>query len=494
MSAAKQLALDQIAANPLLRAAIVEQAWERGELDYLCRDYQLDAYWTLIRWIEDKTVLKGCLNVCRRWGKTTLLCIAALRTAILKRNARIRFAAPTLDELRERLLPIFEQLLEDCPEHLRPVWRAQRKAWVFPNGSRIYLAGVNNQGANKLRGSGAELCIVDEGGFIDQVKKLINDVLTPQLLDTDGTLLTGSTPPESPAHEYVAIARGLKAVGNYYHADVYSMGYSQEKVDMFAIDAGGYESPTFEREYLAKFVVDPELVVIPDFREALHVRPVPADERYPFWRKYTAMDIGATRRDFTAVLFAHFHYTEARCYVERVLIDRKLPRMLNPDLAREIRATERELWGEHAAPHRWADNNNVEMLVELATDRDNPIIFKPTSKDQLPAMVANVRDWVKRGALAISDHPSCVPLIDCLRDGTWAGDDWIGREFDRSTDLGHLDALAALVYLLRNIDERQESPVPANWGLKPDQIRIHRKTDAQQTLDEWYGGVRRTDS
>lgn len=494
MSAEAQLARETIQANPWLNRYVTDQAWEQGELEYLCRDYQRDAYHALIAWCEDKTVLKGCLNVCRRWGKTTLLCLVALRQGILFPGSRIRFAAPTLDELRERLLPIFEQLLTDCPEHLRPVWRAQRKAYVFPNGSKIYLAGVNNQGANKLRGSGAELCIVDEGGYIDDLRRLIFDVLTPQLTDTDGTLLMGSTPPESPAHEYVNVARTCKADGHYYHADVYTMDWTPEKIELFAIDAGGYESPTWEREFLAKFVVDPELVVIPDFRERLHVGPIPKDDRYPFWRKYVAMDIGASRRDWTAVIFAHYHYNGARCNVERVLIDKKLPRMRSPQLAKAVRDQERELWGEHAAPERWSDNNAVELIVELATDVENPVLFRPTSKDQLPAMVQHARDWIARGGLHISDHPSCVPLVDCLRDGTWKGDEWIGREFARSTALGHLDALAALIYLLRNLDERQDSPVPPNWGLKPDQLRITREGDQAALLEQWYGTPGRFDS
>lgn len=498
MSAAPQLdetfALEQIEANPELQAAIIAEAWEQGELAWKCRPYQREAYAALLEWCEDRSVLKACLNVCRRWGKTTLLCLVALRQGILFPGSRIRFAAPTLDELRERLLPIFEQLLADCPEHLRPVWRAQRKAYVFANGSRIYLAGVNNQGANKLRGSGAELCIVDEGGFIDELRRLIFDVLTPQLTDTDGTLLMGSTPPESGAHDYVGIARECKANGNYYHADVYTMGWSAEKIEGYAIDAGGYESPTWEREYLAKFVTDPELVVIPDFRESLHVRPVPMEREYPFWQKYVGMDIGATRRDWTAVVFAHWHFLHRRCYVERVLIDRKLPRLRSPQLAKAIRDQERELWGEHVAPVRWSDNNSVELLVELGTDPDHPVLFRPTSKDQLPAMVQNLRDWFSRGWLIISDHPSCVPLVDCLRDGTWKGDEWIGREFARSTGLGHLDALAALIYLVRNIDERQPSPIPENWGLAPDTVRLRRESDEQNLLEQWYGNPARMDS
>lgn len=492
MSAQAQ-ALAWIEQTPGADDWIRAEAWRLGQLDYLLRDYQLPGYHAAKAAIADPTVLKFALDISRRWGKTFVLCLIAIELAVTTPNARIRFAAPTLDELAERVIPICEEILADCPEHLRPVWRRQRKAFIFPNGALIRLAGVNNQGARKLRGSGAELFIIDEGGFIDEVTKLIKSVAIPQLLDTHGTLLGGSTPPESPAHEYVDFYRECKAAGNWYHADVYSMvteALTPETVDMFAADCGGYGTVTFRREYLSEYVADEELVVIPDFRQELHVRPVPMPDTYPFWHKYVAMDIGATRRDFTAVLFAHYHYKEATVYVERVLIDSKLPRMRSPQLAKAIRAIECDLWGEHAAPSRWSDNNNVELLVELATDPDHPVMFRPTSKDELPAMVQNARDWFARNRVAIGTHESCKQLAECVRDGTWKGTDWIGREFDRTSTLGHLDALAALIYLLRNIDERQASPIPANWGLGPDQLRIRRETERDRTLDDWYGRPR----
>lgn len=486
-TAAQELALATINSNPALREAIVAQAWERGELGYLLREYQVPAYEASKAAIADPGVLKFALDISRRWGKTFVLCLIAIEVAITTPKARVRFAAPTLDELAERVIPICEEILEDCPEHLRPVWRRQRKAFIFPNGAVIRLAGVNNQGARKLRGSGAELFIVDEGGFIDEVEKLIKQVATPQLLDTGGTLIGGSTPPDSPAHEYCDFYRDCKAAGNWFHADVYTMGLPPEKIDLFAVDAGGYESVTFRREYLSEYVADSELVIIPDFKPALHVRAVPKPDTYPFWQKYVAMDIGATARDFTAVIFGHYHYLEARCYVERVLIDRKLPRMLTPALAKEIRRIETELWGAHASPRRVADNNNVELLVELATDAFNPVTFMPTSKDELPAMVNNLCDWFHRGRMIVGDDPSCEPLVDCLRDGTWKGVKWIGREFDRTNTLGHCDATAALIYFARNVVEGGTSPIPASWGLGPDQLRLRRETDQQRTLNEWYG-------
>lgn len=485
MSAAPQLDYDgtreRIQQHPAVRALWVRESWRRGALGWKLRLYQLPAYFAVWAAINNPLVLKFCLNINRRWGKTFLLSLIAIELCMRKTSCRVRFAAPTLDELRERILPIFEEILQDCPAEMRPVWRAQRKAWIFPNGARIYLAGVNNQGARKLRGSGADLCIVDEGGFIDEVEKLIDDVMIPQLLDTHGTLIGGSTPPDSAAHEFVSFHDDCYASGNLFHADIYSMGLEQWEVDTFATAAGGYDSIRFRREWLAEYVTDVELQIIPDFDKTKHVGPPRASKLSKFWQGYTAMDIGATRRDFTAVLFAHYDFEEARLYVRRELIDKKLPRLKTPELAKKITAQERALWGKHAAPHRWADNNNVELLMDLATDDVFPVRFDPTSKDELPSMVNKLRVWVKTGRVVVD--PACTNLIDCLAKGTWRAHDdgrYIGVEFARSTSLGHLDALAALIYMVRNIDE-MTNPVPADHAYDPtrqmwrdrDQLQSH---------------------
>ena len=54
-----------------------------------------------------------------------------------------------------------------------------------------------------------------------------------------------------------------------------------------------------------------------------------------------------------------------------------------------------------------------------------------------------------------------MELIQCLEFGVYA--DEKRKEFGRSKELGHYDALAALIYLVRNIDQ-SSNPIPKHFG------------------------------
>lgn len=509
MSAAQLQLLDEY---PVLRERVIADAWANGDLSWKLKRYQRPAYFAIKAAMADPLVLKYCVNISRRWGKTFVLCLIASELAQRVAKARIRFAAPELDELMERVVPIMDQIHEDCPEHLRPVWRPSRKVWIWPNGARMVAAGVNRQGFRKLRGSGAELALIDEGGFIDGVDKLIGDVLIPQLVGTRGTLIGGSTPPDSAAHEFVDFHDACKADGNLFHADIHSTDWPQWEIDLHASECGGTDTVRFRREWLAEYVTDSELQIIPDWIRSTretpspYVRAAPEDVYRRFWRRYTIMDIGATRRDFTCVLFGHYNFAEARFYVERELVDRKLPRMKSGPLAKRIREIERELWGANCpanrtaaddsddmdaieCPRRFADNNDPRLLLELATDADNPIVFMPTRKESLPRMVNRVGMWV--GASRVHVDPSCEYLIDNLEKGTWKNENYIGIEFVRTTSLGHCDGVAALVYGLLNVNETT-SPVPRGLHYDPARQRWRDLDEGRDTskLAELFGPPR----
>ena len=73
-------------------------------------------------------------------------------------------------------------------------------------------------------------------------------------------------------------------------------------------------------------------------------------------------------------------------------------------------------------------------------------------------MVNNLRVWFANGRIEIDD--SCTLLIDSLKYGLWNEK---RTEFASSKVLGHYDAVAALMYLVRNIDE-STNPIPIKVG------------------------------
>lgn len=494
-----------------LRDRARRQAWRDGTLRYKIRGYQKSVYDILWSAIHNPEVLQYCLTISRRWGKSFTLLVICVEYALRYPGSQIRMAAPTLDELRKITGPLMRKILADCPLAQLPRYASQEKVWTFHNGSQIHIAGVNGGHEDSLRGTGTDLAIVDEGGFVDNFKYLVDDVLGPQLLDREGsTMLVSSTPPPSPAHDYVSLALKLQKDGLFCHRDIHSTDFSEKRLRLFAKLAGGEGTTTWKREYLALFVREERLAIIPEWDEPIEteewkeraaelVLEAQEDPRRVFYANQEALDIGEQKFDFQAVLYSFYEFHKARLVVERELIDSKMPRMTTKELGDAIKVDEMELWGDSDAipprqavvKMRIADNNDPRMLLDLATQQGLP--FYPTTKESLTAMINKVRMWVKDGRVLI--HPRCENLLACLKHGIWKDKDHIGKEFIRTEALGHLDALAALVYLVRNCDE--SNPLPAGWGLDaakqfiPPHLLAQPKSQTAKAIEQAFGGRRK---
>ncbi len=506
--------------TPELTPDEIRYRWQLGALDYKLRDYQRDVYFDLWEAIIDPDCLQYTLNVSRRWGKTTDIDLIALEFCNRLPGAMIRFAAPTGVELRKRTLPIMRQLLLDCPADLKPTWNGQDKCFTFPNSSEIHLAGVNNAHEDDLRGTSCHLGPVDEAGFVDRLEYLLDSVLAPQTLDTGGTIILGSTPPPTPAHDYCEIAKACENEGWYAHRDIYSMGLPDELIRRYQKQAGCrwelrgeifdewvegatlIESSTWQREYLARFVVDSTLAVVPEWNDR-YARSTPRDQFFPFHHKYSAMDLGV--RDFNATLFGYYDFRNARLVIEDEWIANG-PELTSDVIERQVREREKKLgygrWrGEEWVPEmrmRVADNNNVNLLVDLAVQG---LPFGATSKElikgfahkgaALMSMVNMLRMWVKEGRVLID--PKCTNLLGCLKYGVWKDVQYIGRELGRAKAYGHYDALMALVYLVRNVDVHT-NPIPADFfhnrdgqrTFVPDPVALDRASDNAKRLKEIF--------
>ncbi len=378
-----------------------------------------------------------------------------------KERTMVRFAAPTNKSLRKFIIPIMQKILDDCPEDMKPTLLSGESVYKFPNGSEIHLAGVNNNNSDSLRGTHADLFIIDEAGFVDDLKYLIDDVALPQFLDPDGTVVSGrklivsSSPARTPAHEFTEIARSAEVDGCYSHFDIYQGGYPKETIEIYKKESGGEGSTTWKREYLALDVVDENYALVPEWNQS-YIQDINTDELFRFYYKYVALDIGV--RDLTVALFAHYDFRQGVLYVHDE-ISMNGPQMTTERLAHSVRDKEAEIFGEHPIHRRISD---VDLLLLNDMRTLHGLYFAPTDKGRLEEMVNEVRIWVNAGRVIVS--PKCVQLTGCLSYGVWNEN---RTDFDRIPKFGHFDALASLMYLIRNVDQRT-NPVPANYGKSED--------------------------
>jgi hypothetical protein len=441
-----------------------DKKWNEGDLSYKFWPVQK----RMAEILTSEGSLKKVLNCSRRLRKTTTALVKAIELGIKKERALIRFAAPTRDMLVTIIEPIMSMICQDAPEDLKPVWQSSGHHYLFPrNGSQLFVAGCDNlKTIGRLRGSAADLCVVDEAQEIVYLKYLVDDVLMPQLLGIDkarGNLWILFTPPKTPIHDCFTYAQEAKQEGCYAEFDIYEGEYSDNVIDVFKKEAGGEASTTWKREYLCQAVVDTNFSIVPEWKDEFVQEYIP-DDFYKFYHKYVGMDIGV--RDKTVNIFGTYDFKKGKLYIQ----DEEWwsgPQMTTQTVADGIKKKEKELWNDMKTNLRISDNNNLILLQDLGLLHG--IHFSPTTKDTLEAMVNDLRLWISRGSLIVS--PKCTQLIGCLRYGVWNDKrvDW-----ERSTVYGHFDALAALMYLVRYVD-KSTNPIPKFLGVDEANTFINRE-------------------
>jgi hypothetical protein len=438
------------------------EAWRRGLLRWKLDPNQQKIYDII------KTQKGGSfyLNKGRRIGGSYFLAVLAIEVCLSKADAQVKYAAPTAKAVRKIIAPNIRKILKDCPSDMRPKFSLIEGEWRFPNGSTLAIAGCDNQQFENLRGTEADFICLDEVGFMAELDYILNDVLMPQVQDTNGLIVLTSTPPRSPAHESFKIAMAHKASGKYHLSTVWdNPRRSKDQHSSFfrqMADSKGmsleefYASTTFRREYLGEFVADEERSVVPEWNQAVerHITQRALDQKRPdFCDRYIALDIGW--RDGMAALFGYWDYRNARLVIEdEVLLFKK-----TAEETAEIVCTKAlELWSGDK-PYLCIADNNLQTIADInAHSSRRGITFIPTRKDDKELQVNNLREWIR--AYKIYVHPRCRRLLTQLGSTIW---NRARTSYERNSE-GHGDLLDALVYLVRNV-RRDRNPFPSDYGV-----------------------------
>jgi hypothetical protein len=99
--------------------------------------------------------------------------------------------------------------------------------------------------------------------------------------------------------------------------------------------------------------------------------------------------------------------------------------------------------------------------LRLVTDLNelHQLRFVTTRKDNREAAINELRIRIQNKRIEI--HPRCKNTIAHLDHAIW---NKARTQFDRSGKFGHFDALAALVYLDRNVDRNRNPMPPPGWN------------------------------
>ena len=464
------------------KAQIEELLWQRGNLDFKLRDYQ-----EVIEELYQKSSGDSrlfVLNCARRFGKTYWLVKKAVEAALNCPNIapRIKLAASTASDIKEFIVPAFEKLMEGCPEELWPGWedgymKSEKKFIGFPNGAEIQLVGLDRR-PDAGRGNHCDWYGVDEAGYVDTLPYIFSSVVSPMFIGRDQNgwvprFIVSSTPSSSPAHPFQDFCERAKEQNAYVELNIeQNKSISPEERDRIRREDCLSESDWL-REYMCQHVVDEDRAITPEFARNKHIiknnsyaQKIRNTKYYGYLHRYVGMDLGV-KNDFTVALFATHdpkHYNSLIIEDEYYI---KGPQMTTEILAGAIKAKEKALWGSDEAYLRISDSDNPLLINDLSNLHE--LFFRATSKQSLHRMVNKVRVLLKEQRIYI--HPRCKQLIGCLEYGIW---DKNRKRFETSPSYGHFDALAALIYLVHNWQQR-ENPIPSHYLIDTtDPNQFHR--------------------
>ncbi len=160
-------------------------------------------------------------NVSRQTGKTYALTILAIETCLSIPGAQVKYCSGDAKSVNKMIKPNIRNLLKECPPDIAPKWKQHGGHYEFPNGSLLYLEGIDGGKADSIRGTPAHLLIVDEAGFISDLEYAKGAVLIPMTTTTNGRILIVSTPPKSAGHDIVEIIKQAEYEGAYMKKTIY---------------------------------------------------------------------------------------------------------------------------------------------------------------------------------------------------------------------------------------------------------------------------------
>ena len=475
--------------------AIVAGLWQAGSLRWLLHDDQARVYDEYREWqlspgnvgLWRRLFVFDC---ARRWGKDVLCLVIKIEDAIRQPESIHTYATAFAKDISDIVIPLMREITATCPEQLRPRFHVSQQGesmgFYFQNGSTIKLVGIDRN-PDGLRGRYSDGVVITEAAFVDYLWDAVVSVIYPQFQGRDAaTIILQSTAPKLPGTAYddkfIPDAK-LRHAYVFRTIDDNPMVDAEQRQEW--IDgAGGRDSSTCRREYYGERVRDHTLAVVPEYDEAVHVKPVKPPE---YADCYVGLDPGM--RDLCAILWGYWDFERAKLCIQRDWAERNTA---TAKIAEVMAATERNLWTGLTRwdgtalvgnPYMRVSDVDARLLGDLQVQHS--IAVQPTSKDDKEAALHALRDAFLNRKIEID--PCCTVLRGHLGSAQWNAS---RTDYQRSETFGHFDAVDALIYLWRNV-VRTRNPKPPDWFkdnlmVVTPQMRDMAKRSATRAFDQAF--------
>lgn len=245
--------------------------------------------------------------VCsRRSGKTTACAADMVNCAIKNQNIVCLYITLSRNNAKKIIWPEIKKLNREYK--LGGNENLSELSISFPNGSIIYLSGAKDTTEiEKFRGLAIKLCYIDEcQSFRSYIKELIDDVLSPALMDYAGTLCLIGTPGPVPTgyfHDCSVKSNTWSKHGWTFFDNPFLLEKSklthQQMLDREVKRRGvALTDPSIQREFFGRWVLDSNSLLVRYDKEKNDYAELPK-------AKYTyilGVDIGMDDADALAIL------------------------------------------------------------------------------------------------------------------------------------------------------------------------------------------------
>lgn len=540
-----------MAASTADTAAAIAATYEAGSLSWKLKDYQLPEYddfcdWNTkrqsrayLQWVKEIDGLYDnlWLDECgRRYGKTVKwLCIQYI-DALRRPGFRGVIATPLRSSIGGIIVPLTKLIFADAPVKLFPRYKGSNGAdheclYIEALDSTIKLVGLDKH-PDATRGQFLDAAHITEAAFVKDLYELVTAVLMPQFRYRPWAWIAlESSTAKAPDCDFNRVFReDAKLRGTYRMRTIRdNPELTEEEIETEERRSGGKDSHVCRRELYCEEVRDPDDMVIPEFDEEVHVVAEWPTPDYAI--AYEGFDPGLT--DPCGLVGGYLDWAH-QCFVIQFGWHRS--NASTGEVVATAQAFERQFWGSgHRAPGErrrelsisdalvtgdgkvweapdealtyweegeWSLKPNPygrisdianRFILDLNVDYGmhiRPALKGPGSAD---ADLQHLRTLfaARPARIRIVRNGHTDGIIAQLRSGMWNTDDNGHRtDWQRSKTLGHLDELAALKYLVRDINWQRNPNMPAHVEPRatdmhvPQEIRDRAKGQRVET----YGG------
>ena len=260
--------------------------------------------------IEDPSKFKSA--ICgRRSGKSYASASYLLLSCAQNPGSRHLYIALTRQNAKNILWVTLKKLIAEYK--IEAEFKEAELKIDFKNKAEIWLVGADTTGVQeRLRGVAFKLIVIDEAAsFRADLNYLIDDILTPTLLDHDGSLMMIGTPSAACSGPFYDATTGANKMYTCHswtirenvsmpHAEAWLANYRQQK---------GWtdDDPTYLREWCARWVRSEDSLVF-KLRDHALIDKSPDDLDYVF-----GLDLGFD--DANAIVVIGYKDKDPRAYI-----------------------------------------------------------------------------------------------------------------------------------------------------------------------------------